>query len=125
MVPMYFSDHGAPDHSSLVLQNNVIRSTVTNAPSALGTKRGLVTLGNGIGTNRRAVSAFVLEHNTFEVLNAARDDSGTYFVVYTQMAMPNAKLSNNRLINLIPDGEFIGPIPVKAESNDARSHVPE
>jgi hypothetical protein len=121
----YFSDHGAPDHSSLVLRNNVIRSTVTNAPGALGTNRGLVTLGNGIGTNRRAVFSFVLEHNTFEVLNAARDDSGTYFVVYTQMAIPNAKLSNNRLITLIPDGEFIGPIPVKAESNDVRSHVPE
>lgn len=121
----YFSDHAAPDHSSLVLQNNVIRSTVTNAPSAMGTNRGLVILGNGIGTNKRAVFSFVLEHNTLQILNTARDDSGTYFVVYTQMALPNLKLSNNRLINLIPDGEFIGPIPVKAESNDVRSHSTE
>ena len=121
----YFSDHGAPDHSSLVLQNNVIRSTVTNASTAIGTNRGLVTLGNGIGTNRRAVFSFVLEHNTLEILNAARDDSGTYFVVYTQMALPNVKFSNNKLINLIPDGEFIGPIPLKVETNDVHSHVPE
>jgi hypothetical protein len=118
----YFSDHAAPEHSSLVLKNNVIVSTLTNAPSALGTNRGLIVLGNGIGANKRAVATVVLQHNTVKVLNTAQDSTGTYFVVYTQAASPAVQLSGNTFTNLIPKGACIGPRPVDSASNIACSH---
>ena len=117
----YFSDHGAPGQSSLILQNNVIVSTLTNAPSALGTNRGLIILGNSIGANQRAVATVVLQHNTVKVLNTAQDSTGTYFVVYTQVASPAVKLSGNTFTNLIPKGACIGPRPVDSAPNTACS----
>ena len=119
----YYSDHSAPPDSTLVLENNVIRSTLTNAPSVLGSARGLLVLGNGIGTNRRSVSSFIVQDNIVELLNAKRDSTGKYYVVYTQVALPNGQVSNNSFITLIPDGEYIGPIPLKNTSNNVYSHI--
>ena len=119
----YYSDHPAPPDSALVLKNNVIRSTLTNAPSVLGSARGLLVLGNGIGTNKKAVSSFIVQDNTVEVLNTRRDSTGRYYVVYTQAALPNAQVSTNSFVNLIPGGDYIGPIPLKNESGNSYSHI--
>jgi Right handed beta helix region/Ricin-type beta-trefoil lectin domain len=105
----YFSDHAAPPQSSLVLENNVIVTTLTNAPSVLGTNRGLILLGNGIGTNKPAVKFFVLQQNKVKVLNAVQDTTGKYSVVYLQVPPAALKLSGNTFTNLIPNGACVGP----------------
>jgi hypothetical protein len=105
----YFSDHAAPPQSSLVLKNNVIVSTLTNAPSVLGTNRGLILLGNGIGTNKPAVKFFVLQQNTVKILNTSQDTTGKYSVVYLQVPPTALNLSGNVLTNLIPNGACVGP----------------
>jgi hypothetical protein len=121
----YFSDHAAPDHSSLILQNNVITTTLTNAPSALGSKRGLIILGNGIAANKAAVSSIVLQNNMVRLLNNAADDSGDYFVVYIQAAAPPVKLLGNTFNNAIPNGECIGPGRFEAAQRSLCSHLPQ
>ena len=93
----YFSDHAAPTGSSLILENNVIVSTLTNAPSALGTKRGLIILGNGIGANKAAVTSIALQNNTVRLLNTVADDSGQYFVVYTQAGSSRSEVARERV----------------------------
>jgi hypothetical protein len=105
----YFSDHAAPPQSSLVLENNVIVSTLTNAPSVLGTNRGLILLGNGIGTNKPAVQTFVLQQNLVKILNTSLDGTGKYAVVYLQVPPTALKLSGNTFTNLIPNGACVGP----------------
>jgi Ricin-type beta-trefoil lectin domain-like len=105
----YFSDHAAPPQSSLVLENNVIVSTLTNAPSVLGTNRGLILLGNGIGTNKPAVQYFVLQQNSVKILNTSQDATGKYSVVYLQVPATTLKLSGNVFTNLIPNGACVGP----------------
>jgi hypothetical protein len=105
----YFSDHAAPPQSSLVLENNEIVSTLTNAPSVLGTNRGLILLGNGIGTNKAAVQFFVLQQNSVKILNTNQDATGKYSVVYLQVPPTTLKLSGNVFTNLIPNGACVGP----------------
>ncbi len=118
----YFSDHSAPPGSALTIQKNLLVSTLTNARLNWGTRRGLIVLGTGIGTNYRPVSRFNINNNVLEVLNTHVDASGIYYDVYTALNLPNAKLSYNILVNIIPTGEFLGPLTVGSEWDDTRSH---
>jgi hypothetical protein len=119
----YFSDHDAPPGGTLNLQGNTIRTTLTNTRAQWGSRRGIVVLGNGIGSNHRPVSHIVLKSNFLEVLNRSKNSSGTYYDVYTQMDLPNAKLSNNTLLNLIPSSDYVGQHKVGSESGDKHSHT--
>jgi hypothetical protein len=118
----YFSDHDAPPKTTLTIRGNTIRTTLTNSRQTWGSRRGLIVLGNGIASNHRPVSSFNVSSNFMEVLNTAVDDSGIYYNMYTQLDLPNARLSNNTLINLIPTGGFVGPKAVGSEEGDTRSH---
>ncbi len=118
----YFSDHDAPSGSTLNLQGNTIRTTLTNTRAQWGSRRGLVVLGNGIGSNHRPVSRFLLSNNFLEILNRSKNNSGIYYDVYVQMDLPNARLSGNSLVNLIPNGYFVGQHTVGSETGDKHSH---
>jgi hypothetical protein len=118
----YFSDHDAPWGSTLNLVGNTIRTALTNTRAQWGSRRGLVVLGNGIGSGRRPVSHFVLKSNFLEILNRAKNSSGIYYDVYVQMDLPNAKLSYNSLLNLIPNGFYVGQHTVGSETGDRHSH---
>ena len=119
----YFADHDAPVGSTLTLQGNVINTILTNSAASLGSRRGLIVLGNSIGTTHRLVTNYNLSSNYLEVLNPAKDASGIYYDIYTQMALPNATLANNTLINLIPGSAYIGPNTIGSEQYDTSSHT--
>jgi hypothetical protein len=119
----YFSDHDAPVGSTLTLQGNVINTILTNSAAGLGSRRGLIVLGNGIGTTHRPVTNYNLSSNYLAVLNPAKDASGIYYDIYTQLALPAAALANNTLINLIPGSAYIGPNVIGSEQYDTYSHI--
>jgi hypothetical protein len=119
----YFSDHDAPPGSTLNLEGNTIRTTLTNTRALWGSRRGIVVLGNGIGSDHRPVSHILLTNNFLEVLNTAKDSSGIYYDVYTQMDLPNARLSGNTLLNLIPSGDYVGQHTVGSETGDKHAHT--
>ena len=119
----YYSDHDAPPNSSLVMQGNVIITSLTNDAKGWGSRRGLILLGNGIGSNHRPVSRFYLDSNLLEVLNTSVDPSGIYYDIYTQMDLPNASLTHNILVNLIPTGGYLGPYTVGYEEYETQSHI--
>jgi hypothetical protein len=118
----YYSDHDAPPGSTLTLQGNTVRTVLTNSAEAWGSRRGLIVLGNGIGTTHRPVSSFALDRNVLVLLNTAVDPSGIYYDIYTQVSLPNAQLTNNTLLNLIPTGLYLGPNRVGLET-DTQSHT--
>jgi hypothetical protein len=118
----YYSDHDAPPGSTLILQGNTVHTLLKNSAEAWGSRRGLIVLGNGIGTTHRPVSSFTLDSNVLEILNPAVDASGIYYDIYTQLSLPNALLTNNTLVNLIPTGLYLGPSWVGSES-DMQSHT--
>jgi Right handed beta helix region len=118
----YYSDHDAPVGSTLTLQGNTVRTLLNNSADAWGSRRGLIVLGNGIGTTHRPVSSFIVDSNVLVVLNPAVDASGIYYDIYTQTSLPNARLTHNTLVNLIPTGLYMGPSAVGSET-DTQSHA--
>ena len=118
----YFYDHDAPPGTTLTIQGNLIRTTLTNSAQVWGTRRGLIVLGTGIGSGYRPVSTYNINGNILEVLNKSVDSSGIYYNIYTQLDLPGAKLSHNTLVNLIPTGGYLGPNKVGYEEYDTRSH---
>ena len=119
----YFSDHDAEPGKSLTLKGNVISSALPNEPSLAGSNRGLIVLGNDIGKDRRPVSFFDIRDNKLAVLNRQENEGGGRFSnVYVQSNAQDVRLTNNLLINLIPNGQFY-PV-VGAESNNEETHDP-
>jgi hypothetical protein len=119
----YFSDHDAPVGSTLTLQGNVINTILTNSAAAWGSRRGLIVLGNSIGTTHRPVTNYNLSSNYLEVLNTAVDNSGIYYDIYTQAVLPSAMLAHNTLVNLIPGSLCLGLYAVGSEQYDTCSHI--
>jgi hypothetical protein len=68
------------------------------------------------------VSSFIVDSNVLVVLNPAVDASGIYYDIYTQTSLPNARLTHNTLVNLIPTGLYMGPSAVGSET-DTQSHA--
>jgi hypothetical protein len=118
----YFADHDAAPGQPLIIRNNAIGTIMHNCPVFYGTRRGLIIIGNSIGTKHLAVYQFLIDYNVLEVRNTHADASGIYDDIYTPIPAPGADLIGNRMLNMIPTGIFIGPNAVGSEVNDSRKH---
>lgn len=118
----YFSDHNSAEGGALVIEDNVIASSLQNDLAGAGSNRGLVVIGNDIGSRRHMVATVEIRNNRLVVLNNQNDSrGGKFFDVYIQQGAPPVAISGNTLVNLIGADQFVGPYAGTAETEDVKT----
>jgi Right handed beta helix region len=115
----YYSDHDAAPGSELTIKGNSISTMLKDDP---GKNRGLIVLGNDIGSGKRAVPFIYVQDNKLAVLNRQEQQgNGKFSDIYVQANAPIIRVESNLLVNLIPNGLFIS-VPVGVDSGNQKTH---
>jgi hypothetical protein len=122
----YFYDHDAEPGSHLIIRGNTISTVLSNSPDHIGSNRGLIVLGGDIGKGKRPVSYIEIEENRLAVLNTTENQGpGKFYAIYLQADLPNARISGNTMVSLIPNGKFIGPKSVGVDVSNEKTYGPQ